>query len=119
MANRYVFGFLGPRCTANARKTWNAFLREQGIDGCFDFYRTLHAGELSLRFSEMFLLERRGYLIDPSLQASCMELMDVLTPRARQQKRVDIVINRRGVLIGDCCGSAGYAQILRLWMDGA
>lgn len=119
MAHRYVFGFLGPHCKANARKTWNALLREQGIDGCFDFYRTTHSGELSLRFSEMFLLERRGYLIDPSLQASCMELMDILMPRARQQKLVDIVINRRGVLVGDFCGSAPSEEILRLWMDAA
>jgi shikimate 5-dehydrogenase len=115
-AHQYVFGFLGPRCTGNIRALWNARLREQGIDGFFDFYRTTTRRDLETRLSEMFLLERRGYLVDPSLQEACVALMDTLTSAARSAGLVDTVRNERGVLTGDFLGHVDPEARLTFWM---
>lgn len=117
MAHEFVFGLLGPVCTAHARKTWNELLRKEGIDGFFDFYRTTNAQDLVTRLSEMFLLERRGYLLNASLQAAAVPLMDTLTLEARTQGRVDTVKNERGVLVGHFMGEAKPKEILTLWME--
>ncbi len=115
MAHTFVFGLVGPTCTAHARATWNRLLKEQGIDGFFDFYRAKNECELVTRLSEMFLLERRGYLIDASLQEAATALMDILDPSV-EQHRVDTVRNERGVLTGYYLGVVPPAQILKIWM---
>ncbi len=114
MAHEYVFGLLGPICTANARKTWNALLKKEKIDGFFDFYRTHSKHDLVTRLSEMFLLERRGYLIADSLQADAVSLMDRLDASVKHG-RVDTVKNEGGVLVGHFLGNNPEA-ILKLWM---
>ena len=115
MAHAYVFGFLGARCKANARTTWNALLKKEGIDGFFDFYRTTGSQDLATRLSEMFLLERRGYLIDVPLQEATVPLMDFLAPSV-QNGRVDVVKNERGVLTGHYVGETTPETILKMWM---
>ncbi len=114
MAHEYVFGLLGPICTANARKTWNELLKKEGVDGFFDFYRTHNKHDLVTRFSEMFLLERRGYVLSEPLQADAVSLMDTLDASVTDG-RVDTVKNERGVLIGYFLGNNPEA-ILKLWM---
>ncbi len=104
MAHAYVFGWLGPSCKANARKTWNELFRKEGIDGFFDFYRTTNAYELATRLSEMFLLERRGYVIAPELQTIILPLLDRLDFTALEQGSADTVTNEGGVLVGYFCG---------------
>lgn len=116
MAHEYVFGLLGPKCTSNARKTWNELLQDRGIDGFFDFYRTEKPHDLVTRFSEMFLLERRGYLIANGLQADAVPLMDVLTHEAKKMNKVDVVKNERGVLTGHFMGDSTQLEILDFWM---
>ncbi len=114
MAHEYVFGLLGPICTAQARKTWNELLRKQQVDGFFDFYRTLNKHDLVTRLSEMFLLERRGYIIADSLQQDAVSLMDTLDASVTSG-RVDTVKNERGVLVGYFLGN-NPEKVLALWM---
>lgn len=117
MAHEFVFGLIGPICTAQARKTWNGLLNKEGVDGFFDFYRTMNQEDLVTRFSEMFLLQRRGYLIADSLQKDAVPLMDTLTPEARTKGRVDTVKNERGVLVGHFMGKAPAREILDMWLE--
>ena len=106
MKKRLVFGLVGPKCSHEARKVWNAYFRKKGMDAFFDFYPTSRGkSDLVLRLSEMFLLERRGYLIDPKLQKECVSLMDELDASAKQEGRVDTVVNREGILVGYFVGS--------------
>ncbi len=95
-----VCGLIGPKCTSNARTTWNANFAERKIDAFFDFYRTIGKEQLELRLSEMFLLERRGYVIAPELQQDAVKLMDRLDESAEKNGKVDTVLNERGVLVG-------------------
>ncbi len=116
MAHAHVFGLLAPSCTAHARKTWNELLHRLNIDGFFDFYRTRNAHELQTRLSEMFLLERRGYLVHESLQSDAAVLMDRLAPSAHERGLVDTVTNERGVLVGHFLADAAPSDIVTLWM---
>ncbi len=118
--SRIVLGLLGPRCRHDARKRWNAFLASRGIDGFFDFYRTLSRVDLELRLSEMFLHGRRGYLLDASLQLPVCDLLDHLAPSARKGGRADVVVNDGGVLTGHLVGKRGgewpMENVLALWV---
>lgn len=116
MAHANVFGLLAPSCTANARKTWNELLKDKNVDGFFDFYRTRNAHELQTRCSEMFLLERRGYLVHESLQADAVVLMDLLAESAQDRGLVDTVKNERGVLTGHFLADTSPSDILKIWM---
>ncbi len=100
MSKRLVFGLVGPKCSHEARKRWNAYFTEKNLDAFFDFYKTTTVSDLELRLSEMFLLERRGYLIDKKFQKECVRLMDQLDESAEREGKVDAVVNERGVLKG-------------------
>jgi shikimate 5-dehydrogenase len=115
MQHRYVFGFLGPSCTGNIRKTWNAHLQAKNIDGFFDFYRTKTVKDLETRLSEMFLLQRRGYILHPSLQSEAVRLMDRLDDSAQKEGKVDTVLNDRGVLVGGVIGDE-VDERLKFWL---
>jgi shikimate 5-dehydrogenase len=115
MRSRLIFGFVGPKCSHDARKRWNAYFREQRIDAFFDFYKANSVSDLELRLSEMFLLERRGYLIDPTLQNVCVSLMDELDASAKKEGRVDTVVNRGGVLVGYYSGTKDVAELMSIF----
>ncbi len=117
MTERYVFGFLGARGSGDLRKTWNALLAEQGIDGFFDCYRAVSAKDLELRLSEMFLLERSGYLLSPKLGTIIMPLLDKLDASAEERGEVDTVLNEGGVMIGYFLGDIPPEERLKLWMS--
>jgi shikimate 5-dehydrogenase len=102
---RVVCGLLGSRCTGEARKVWNAAFKGAGLDAFFDFYRTGNRHDAELRLSEMFLLERRGYAIDPKLQKEIVTLLDVLDTSATTEGKVDTVWNDGGVLYGFFLGA--------------
>jgi hypothetical protein len=96
-----VLGLLAPRCTLSARKVWNDALQHIEKDRFFfDYYRTISCADLELRLSEMFLLERFGYIIDPSFSSLALPLLDVLDSSSLHTKRVDTILNRGGVLMG-------------------
>ncbi len=95
-----VCGLIGLKCASNARAVWNANFAKRKLDAFFDFYRTRSVQELELRFSEMFLLERRGYIVAAELQQDAVKLMDRLDVSAQKNGKVDTVLNERGVLIG-------------------
>lgn len=116
MSHSIVCGLLGPRCTSEARKVWNAAFKQAGIDGFFDFYRTMNRRDLELRLSEMFLLERRGYILDPKLHKEAVALMDKLDPSAAQEGKVDTVWNDGGVLVGFFVGEKeGSDERMMIW----
>lgn len=75
---------------------------ERQLHAFFDFYRTANLNDLELRLSEMFALERRGYVVDPLFQRDIHRFLDSLDVSAQECKMVDTVINQEGVLIGYC-----------------
>ncbi len=99
-----VCGLIAPSCLSQARTTWNALFKRHGLSAFFDFYRTKTKQDLELRLSEMFLLERRGYVVAEEFQASILPLLDRLDSSVEESKRVDTVVNDRGVLVGYFCG---------------
>ena len=74
--------------------------RSRGIDAFFDFYRTKTERDLELRLSEMFLHERRGYIVDPRFSHAIIPLLDRLDVRAEESSTVDTVVNEEGVFVG-------------------
>lgn len=108
-----VCGLIGPTCTSQARTRWNALFTEKGTDAFFDFYRTVTTEDLELRLSEMFLLQRRGYVVDPLFETVIIRLLDQLDPSAIDRGSVDTVVNERGVLVGHFCDNDGAR--LKLW----
>lgn len=98
-----VCGLIGAACSSRARTTWNELFRERGFAAFFDFYRTKTKEDLELRLSEMFLLERRGYVVASELQTIILPLLDRLDLTAIEKGSVDTVVNDGGVLIGYYC----------------
>ncbi len=99
-----VCGLIGSVCTSKARTLWNELFKERGLSAFFDFYRTKTKEDLELRLSEMFLLERRGYVVAPELQSMILPLLDRLDSASQEKGSVDTVLNEEGVLIGYFCG---------------
>lgn len=116
MAHQFVFGLLAPRLDRGIRKQWNDLIREQGIDGFFDFYRTKDRSDLELRLSEMFHLERRGYIVDPALQTLVVPLLDRIDASSQKSGRVDTVVNERGVLAGYFCPTLDPCPLIDLFL---
>ena len=96
-----ICGLIGSVCAAHARTRWNKCFSDTGLDAFFDFYRTKTLQDLELRLSEMFLLERRGYVVSEEFQMLILPLLDRLDAKAREAGRVDTVTNEGGVLIGN------------------
>ena len=96
---RTVVGFIGTSNQSDFRPQWNARFLRDGRDAFFDFYRT-QIDDLPLRLSEMFVLERRGYIVSSDLSQAIIPLLDRLDSSVRD--RVNIVVNEGGVLIGYC-----------------
>jgi shikimate 5-dehydrogenase len=100
---RYVIGSLAPVSPKGGRKHWNAILRERGIDGFFDGYPAATREDLQFRLSEMFLLDRRGYILHESLQTMVLDLLDVIDASAQSAGAADTVVNEGGILHGYMC----------------
>ncbi|MBP9774111.1 MAG: hypothetical protein KBD00_05835 [Candidatus Peribacteraceae bacterium] len=113
-----VIGYIGPKLPGDLRKTWNALFSERKIDAFFDFYRT-RKDDLPLRLSEMFLLERRGYIVDPQFSTEIIALLDRLDCSAQTSGKVDTVVNEGGVLIGYCIDSddSSIAERMQWWFS--
>lgn len=111
-----VCGLIGPSCTSQARAKWNALFKKRGLAAFFDFYRTKTFADLELRLSEMFLLERRGYVVAQELQTLILPLLDRLDLSAEKSRTVDTVVNERGVLTGFFCGEDDEER-MELWFD--
>ena len=103
MRERQIYGFLGPTCPCGMREEWNRSFTERGLNAFFDFYRTRNRHDLELRLSEMFLHERAGYILDPSLQELAFDLMDRWDEETLRLKKVAIVKNEGGIFIGSQC----------------
>ncbi len=112
-----VIGYIGPKLPGELRKKWNALFAKQAVDAFFDFYRT-RQNDLPLRLSEMFLLERRGYIVDPSLVTAIVPLLDRLDASVQVCGAVNMVVNDGGVLTGHWIDAVdnSYDACLREWM---
>ncbi len=110
---RFVIGYLGAKAPQGGRKFWNALFQERGIDAFCDSYPTLTRDDVQQRLSEMFLLERRGYMIAPELQPYLPELLDAMP----EQGSVDTVVNDGGVLKGYATGGDAETR-MTLWLRG-
>lgn len=100
MTELLTIGLVAPRCVGSSRKVWNDALREKGIPAFFDFYRTTTIRDLELRLSQMFLHDRRGYIVDPLFSSSILPLLDRLDDQAITHGAVDTVLNDGGILVG-------------------
>lgn len=110
---KIVCGLIGPSCTSQARTKWNELFKKHGIDAFFDFYRTKTKEDLELRLSEMFLLERRGYVVAPEFHMLIAPLLDCLDLSAKEKGSVDTVSNEGGVLAGFFCGDD--EERMKIW----
>jgi hypothetical protein len=113
---RLVFGLIGSTCKESARKQWNELLKKQGIDGFFDFYRTENRDDLVLRLSEMFLHERRGYIVAPELRQFLPELLDSVVPDTGGI--INVIKNEGGLLRGYHFIEEGEwrEEVLQFWL---
>lgn len=103
---RELYGFIGTSSEAkHILREWNARFRERGIDASMDFYPTTEKN-LPERLSEMFHFDRRGYVVGKELQKRIVPLLDRLDGKAQRQKKVDWVLNRKGVMTGFWLGKS-------------
>ena len=93
---RTIVGFIGAKNTVDLRKEWNDRFLAEGRDAFFDFYRT-EPQDLELRLSEMFHLQRRGYIVSEELCELVIPLLDRVDTA---DKKVDVIVNDGGVLVG-------------------
>ncbi len=100
MKHTIVCGFVAPTCSGDARKLWNQAFSHGKNSAFFDCYRTKTIADLELRLSEMFHLERRGYVIADDFSVTIIPLLDIIDASAKNAGRVDTVVNRGGVLSG-------------------
>lgn len=94
-----VIGFIGRKKPLQDMALWRAYATSCGRSVHVDFYRT-DTSDLLLRLSELFVLDRRGYIVSRELQQDIIPLLDALHPSAQQWSRVDAVHNDGGVLRG-------------------
>ncbi len=94
-----VVGYIGPRNHPDLRSCWNERLRAEGRDAFFDFYRT-KIDDLPLRLSEMFVLERRGYIVSSELSEVIVPLLDRVDHSVDRAGKVNLIINNGGILSG-------------------
>ncbi len=115
--HQIVCGLIGKTCTGGARERWNRLFTERGVDAFFDFYRTMTREDLELRLSEMFLLERRGYVVGGDWQSAILPLLDAVHETAKQKGSVDTIVNERGVLTGYFFGDSEDvdAERMKVW----
>lgn len=118
---RQIIGHIGPINDPAARKFCSELFAREGIDASFAFYRT-SVNDLPLRLSEMFHLERRGYIVAPELQKAIVPLLDSIDNSANERGVVDTVVNEGGVLVGfsregGTSGSHVERRHLLLWFS--
>ena len=115
MKHAIVCGLLAPTCSGNARSIWNSYFSRHQYDAFFDFYRCTGREDLTLRLSEMFLLNRRGYIVDKVFQEEIVPLLDVLEPSALRAGRVDSILNNEGVLHGAYIDDQSPEMRVQFW----
>lgn len=103
---RMLCGIIGTVDDVSAEKQWwNARFLQEGMDAFMDSYPTKEA-EIPERLSEMHHFDRRGYIVGKPLQKAIIPLLDCLDSSVEGEGRVDVIMNRGGVM-------TGYANISR------
>lgn len=113
---RELFGILGDcRQTNKIQKEWNDKFDTKKIDAFMDRYKT-GKNDLSLRLSEMFHFDRRGYIVYGELQKNIIPLLDIIDYSVGKTGKVDTVLNKGGVLMGYFLGD-DMEERWRLWLE--
>ncbi len=99
MRCRSVFGFLGPSLRGSVKRAWHAYFVSASLDACFECFPTKTERDLELRLSEMFLLDRRGYILHPRFYDVVLPFLDRYE-KGIECTGVNIVTNVNGVLVG-------------------
>lgn len=98
--HRELFGILGSFPVAGKEMArWNKSFAKQGIDAWMSKYPAT-VKTIPERLSEMFHFDRRAYLVSPSLEKVVLPFLDRLETHAKQEGRVNTILNERGVLVG-------------------
>ena len=113
MRHRTVIGIVAPRGGGKLRAQAARMAWSRNNIVC-EHYIAKTSDDLALRLSEMFLHDRRAYLVDASLAHLLPPLLDRLSPEASALQRVDIVLNVDGVLIGHVLPSSSTSWSLRV-----
>ncbi|MDD3897199.1 MAG: hypothetical protein PHU04_05200 [Candidatus Peribacteraceae bacterium] len=103
---RELFGLLGKVPDASGvQAEWNRFFAARGMDAFMGRYPAKRE-QLPERLSEMFHFDRRLYLVGADLGTAIVPLIDF-----SEEKKVDIVLNRGGVLHGKFLGTTDPAAV--------
>lgn len=115
MDQRVVVGILVSSGGGALRAQYASMLqRALGSSAVLEHYTTRTSQDLALRLSEMFLHDRRMYLLAPSLAPLAPQLLDTVDDDARRAGRADLVINIGGVLHGMFLGDITWEERLAL-----
>lgn len=106
--SRIVIGSIGPTNSSDERKIWNELFAAEKRDAFFDFYRTT-IDDLPLRLSEMYVLQRRGYIVSPQLGKAIISLLD----ETDGSDVIDTVVNEGGVLKGYAMAKKDPAETMK------
>lgn len=114
--DREIVGLLGSVPSSPALlRAWNGRFKRLGMNATMERYpcteHTLHE-----RLSEMLHFDRRGYIVDSSLQSAIVPLLDGLDGVAVEEGRADTVWNMDGVLRGAVCENDDDARFA-LWFS--
>ncbi|MCF7844424.1 MAG: hypothetical protein K9M03_01170 [Kiritimatiellales bacterium] len=97
---RELYGIIGKIPDAGKLQSkWNKFFEKEGMDAFMDKYPT-NVDQLPARLSEMFHFDRRAYIVGADLQEAIIPLLDEVEKEALEQGRVEVVINKNGVMKG-------------------
>ncbi|MCK5019150.1 MAG: hypothetical protein KAS32_18965 [Candidatus Peribacteraceae bacterium] len=98
--SRELFGILGAHPKkSEILKEWNKYFLEKGIDAFMDSYNVKEK-DLLVHFSDMFLFDRRAYIVSPNLQKLVLPYLDVIDLASKEAGKASFIYNRGGVLIG-------------------
>lgn len=106
MRARFVVGIVMPSGGGSFRSLGVHAFRSRGIQAIVESFSARHDAELQLRLSEMFLWERRAYILGTSLRRSVLPFLDRVLLPLSADGGVDIVLNCGGVLCGASISSA-------------
>lgn len=100
---RELFGVLGNYPKASQEiALWNKSFAEHGKNAWMSKYAA-SVKTLPERLSEMFHFDRRGYIVAPELEEAILPYLDHVEDHAQKERRVNTVLNERGVLTGARC----------------
>ncbi len=94
-----VIGFIGRKKNSHILTAMREHFQWQTREVHIDFYRTTEQ-DLSARLSELYALDRRGYVVSDELQEAILPFLDSIHPTDMPPTSVNTVVNDGGILKG-------------------